>query len=146
MKRATIFAYGSNMSRKQIEDRAPSVQIIGRAQLNNMRFVCNKKSVDGSAKANIVKSDNDVVWGVLFEIDEEDLAILDLKEGGYFRVSVRVTTVNGEAVLAETYLSKKITNDHRSYKWYKDKIVTGAMEHGLPEDYVQFLRELPTKD
>jgi len=55
------FAYGSNMSTKWMQGRVSSAKPIGRAKLSDKRLVCNKKSEDGSGKANLVDAAGNVV-------------------------------------------------------------------------------------
>lgn len=142
-----VFAYGSNMKtvRMRSEDRAPSARSAGRARLLDVRLICNKKSADGSAKANIVDSPSDVVWGVLWEVDASDLTKLDVAEGGYQRELRKVLTDGGKTVAAEVFVSETLISDAVAYDWYKALLIEGAREHELPEEYVRYLESLPAK-
>lgn len=146
MNTRIIFAYGSNMNEEWLRSRAPSAEVIGRARLPNKRMVCNKKGKDGSGKANLVDSPKDVVWGVLYEIDSAELERLDKAEGGYQRTTLQILTEQGNTIEAEVYISTKLTNDATPYNWYKDLILKGAREHQLPEDYLEYLEQFPSKD
>lgn len=139
------FAYGSNMKTEQMTKRVPSAKVIGRARIVNRHLVCNKRSKNGSGKANLVHSPGDVVWGVLYEMDESDLPKLDKAEGGYRRVEVEVLDEQGGPIVAQTYVSKKLTDDTRAYEGYKNLILNGAREHQLPEKYIEDLESIPTK-
>jgi len=138
------FAYGSNMLTSKIKEVAPSAKAMGRAKLENYRLAVNKKSVDGSSKANLTKSAGDAVWGVLYEMDEGDLNRLDRSEGGYLRISIEVKANESGQVKAFVYLSSKLTNS-LPYHWYKRLIVDGAREHNLPAAYIDFLEQLPSQ-
>ena len=138
------FAYGSNMLTRKIREVAPSARPIGTAILENYLLVVNKKSLDGSSKANLLKIPGHLVWGVLYEIDEGELNRLDRSEGGYLRKSLEVKPTTGGEAKAFVYLSSKLTNS-LPYHWYKRFIVDGAREHGLPTVYVDFLEQLPSQ-
>ncbi|GIV89167.1 MAG: hypothetical protein KatS3mg055_1685 [Chloroflexus sp.] len=139
------FAYGSNMSLERLRSRIASVKVIGRAFLKDWNMVLNKRSRDGSGKANLVESPGDVTWGVLYEIHNSDLDTLDRVEGGYQRITVQVQQPDGTVVEAVTYISGNLTNDPRPYRWYKELILSGAREHNLPQDYIARLEGLPVK-
>ena len=108
-------------------------------------MLCNKKSDDGSAKANLIDDPRSEVWGVLYEIALSDLEKLDTVESGYRRITVKVLTQENESVPAETYISRKLTQEPVCYDWYKDWILKGAYEHALPGNYVEYLMQLPCK-
>jgi len=109
-------------------------------------MLCNKKSVDGSGKANLVDSPGDIVWGVLYEFDSKHLSDLDRIEGGYKRINISVTLPNGTQIEAQTYQSDKLTGDPVPFDWYKNLIVQGAREHNLPQEYIDYLKGIPSKE
>lgn len=143
--RILYFAYGSNMSSEYLRSRIASAELIGPAFLRDRRMLFDKRSKDGSGKANLVESPGTVTWGVLYEIDVQDLDTLDKVEGGYERVTVRVWKLDGNVVEAVTYISTNLTDDPRAYKWYKEFILSGARENNLPQDYIAYLKGLPVK-
>jgi len=143
--RVLYFAYGSNMSSERLRSRISFMQIISRALLKDWKVVFNKRSNDGSGKANLVESPGAVTWGVLYEIDVQDLDTLDKIEAGYEHTTVRIWTPDGNVVEAVTYISENLTDDPRAYKWYKELILSGARENNLPQDYIAYLEELPVK-
>lgn len=143
---ALYFAYGSNMKTTRIQGRVPGVRPAGRAQLLGFRLTFNRRStVDGTAKANLVESPGDVVWGVLFEIDPEGWVTVDEAEGGYVRREVRVVDDEERSIAAQTYISTQLTDDPRPTESYRRLIVEGALEHGLPEDYVAALEAVESR-
>lgn len=72
-------------------------------------MVFNKKSQNGDfAYANIVPSVYDYVEGVLYEISDQGLSVLDRYEGypdHYDRKKVEVQNSKGETIQAETYIA-----------------------------------------
>lgn len=140
------FAYGSNMLTARMMERVPSACVLKRAFLRDYKMVFNKKSADGSAKANLIRADGAVTWGVLYTISPDHLQTLDRYEKGYNRKMVTVETENGRSYDAWTYISENITGDMTAFTWYKEIIVKGAEEHNLPENYINYLKNLPTRE
>ncbi|MBI2485611.1 MAG: gamma-glutamylcyclotransferase [Deltaproteobacteria bacterium] len=145
-KKIIYFAYGSNMNTEIIrsESRVPSAKTIGRARLLNKLMVCNKESKDGSSKANLVDSPGDIVWGVLYEINSSEIGVLDRVEGGYRRTTLEVLNDSDDTINAEVYISTIVTTD-LPYDCYKKLILEGARKHQLPNDYLEYLEQLPSK-
>jgi len=140
------FAYGSNMLTRRLTaaDRAPSAKLVGIGYVEGRRLTFDKVSRDGSGKcdAEATGKKTDRVYGVVFEIALTDEAALDKAEGlknGYAEERVEVVTVAGETQ-SKTYIATKKEPVRRPYHWYKAITVAGAVEHGLPKDYVEWLR------
>jgi len=139
------FAYGSNMSSGHPRSRIVSAKRVGFAYLKDKKMLFNKRSVDVSGKANLTDSPGDVTWGVLYELDIQDLDTLDRVEGGYDRITVQAWKPDGDIVEAVSYISANLTDDPVAYEWYKEIVVAGAREQNLPQDYVSYLERLPSK-
>uniref|UniRef100_A0A6A7FNA9 gamma-glutamylcyclotransferase n=1 Tax=Hirondellea gigas TaxID=1518452 RepID=A0A6A7FNA9_9CRUS len=95
------------------------------------------------------------VWGVLWQLRREDISNLDSQEGvqvstcganiGVYRpLQVPVLRRStGERVVARTYqLIKPREKDRRPSKVYIDVIKKGAIENGLPKEYLDFLSNI----
>lgn len=139
------FAYGSNMATSQMQKRISSAKTLNTGYIRGWKVICNKRSKDGSGKANIVQQNEHCTWGVVYEIDTEDVLKLDRFEGGYNRVTVFVTIDDESSVSAETYISEDIIEEPVAFDWYKELIIIGAEEHGLPPAYVDTLREIRSR-
>lgn len=142
---ARYFAFGSNMSSARMTERIASAKSRGRGRLDEWGLVCNKAGLDGTAKANIEPRPGDVVWGVIYELDADELERLDAIEGGYRRVMVTVADEADHPRRCWTYTSGRLTSDERLLDWYRALIVTGATEHGLPRSYVARLQLLAAR-
>lgn len=70
------FAYGSNMSLKQMADRCPSSLFMGKGRLDGYRWQINQRGV-----ANIVECEGEYVEGLIYQIDAKDKRQLDRNEG-----------------------------------------------------------------
>lgn len=145
-----IFAYGSNMNINRLTQRVTSAIKVTNIFLTGYKLVCNKTSKDGSAKANILKSDipGEIVWGVLFKIDSKEKPLLDKVEGlgkGYNEDCLNFTDENNLKYVAQIYIAddKSINNNLSPYDWYKDFIVTGAIQNQLPDNYIAQLQSIP---
>jgi len=107
-----------------------------------------KKSDDGSGKATLIKSANtqDLVRGVLFKIDINDLSNLDAAEGegmGYNRDGhFTVSTESDEHVSSVAYIADSACCCEQSipYDWYRDLVLVGARYHQFPDDYLKNLQ------
>jgi hypothetical protein len=144
-----IFAYGSNMNLNRLIKRVSSAAKVSNAFLPGYRLVCNKVSKDGSAKANIIKTDNlaELVWGVLFSIDINEKSLLDRAEGlgmGYNEYKLTFLDDAGNTYTAQVYIadSKAIDNNLFPYDWYKEFIVSGAIQNKLPAEYISQLQSI----
>ncbi len=137
--KAMYFSYGSNMHADQMARRVSSASRVGLARLPGNRLVFNKRSADGSGKANLVESPDEAVWGVLYEMHHDDMNILDQYEVGYHRVGVCVY-VGDDPLTAYTHLSTSLTDRPLPYRWYKGLVLKAALEHGLPDDYLEYLK------
>ncbi len=145
MSRARIFAYGSNMHPGRMRERLPAAEILGVARLLGHRLVMNKRGRDGSAKANLERDARGQVWGVLWDLSLDERAHLDGFEGGYERIRVSLTRIEGEEVEAEVYVSERRIGEPVAYDWYKAYLVDAARHHGFPADYLTFLEALPSR-
>ena len=139
-------AYGSNMLSARIRSRVPSaadprvVALPGRAVLFHMR-----SWRDDSAKCDLALALDPaaIAYGVVFDIDPSDRPALDAAEScgrGYRRETFEI--VHGGRVLhpfAYVADAEAIESSLLPFTWYRDQVVAGAKEHGLPTDYVAAL-------
>ena len=138
------FAYGSNMSINRISERINDVKTLNIGLLLDFKLLFNKKSIDGTGKANIVYSPGDAVWGVVYKIYEDSMDKLDRIEVGYQRKTFIVLTEEGE-IEVNAYISYKLTNALPK-NYYKEFLLEGAVEHKLPDEYIDYLIGIPTSD
>lgn len=148
MSDVVYFAYGSNMSRRRLQARVPSAQVLGMGVLAGHALAFHKFSErDGSGKCDIVASVNETVYGVLFRIPAAELPVLDAHEGnghGYDRRVITLQNESGCAVEAWVYVATQIDPHTRAYRWYKHHVLEGAREAGLPAAYLQHIEAVAT--
>ena len=138
-----IFCYGSNMSSERITERCSSSSFISRASVIGWKLLFNKRSKDGSGKANLVwTGDESLVWGVIFDISEDQKSILDKFEGlgwGYDELKLLVISDLGEEIECVCYIAtddKYLEKSLKPHEWYKEFCLVGAREHNIPQDYI----------
>ena len=145
------FSYGSNMSSKRLIARVATAQAICKASLLRHTLKFHKEGMDGSAKCDASQTDNqdDRVLGVVFDIAPRDKTFLDRCEGkgnGYEIKTVELISDDGETIEAFTYYATSIDADLQPYHWYKEHVLRGALENGLPDVYVRLIREVQSVD
>lgn len=136
------FAYGSNMSTRRLRARTPSARVISTARLHQHTLVFHKESIDGSAKCHIEYTQNpdDIVHGVVYQLQLAEKPCLDKVEGlgnGYDEKQVPVIVPSGDEIIACTYYATHINRSLKPYHWYKEHVLRGAREHGLPGHYIE---------
>ena len=143
------FAYGSNMLTQRLAARVPSAANPLKFALHGYSLHFHKRSDDRSGKCNIVKTDaqSAVVYGVIFDVADGEIGILDEAEGagyGYRRDSL-ILELNGMPQAAAVYLAEAdyINDALRPYRWYRDLVLAGAEQHALPPDYRLNLEAIP---
>ena len=146
------FAYGSNLNLLDLSDwckrkkeKPPQLQNPEVAILENYRLDFTKYSPtrDGGV-ADIVYSTNDIVYGVVFDVSEDDVYILDKKEGHdyfYKRCRIKVKLLNEEifddVITYEVVDKEDFISPTRDYI---DIIINGATDFGLPENWINKLK------
>ncbi len=140
------FAYGSNMCSGRLRKRVPSAKPRFRARLKGHRLCFHKQSDDGSAKSDALTTNkpSDVVWGVVFEINQAEKAQLDAAEGlshGYNGATVTVLDEEGRGHEVFIYVADPdyINSELTPYSWYKRFVLEGARQHGLPPEYIRMI-------
>lgn len=145
------FAYGSNMLAERLGARCPSASFKAVASAPDWVLSFSKRSKDNSGKATIRKAPGDRVFGVVYEIDESDLPILDRYEGvgnGYVRDDSFVAFLeNSDTPLTTAaYIADPayINDALRPYDWYHGLVLAGARQYNLPTDYISMIESSPS--
>ena len=130
------FGYASNLDVETLKGRLKSEPVnLGVAVLPHFGFRFNFPNPDGTARANIVPSENESVYGLLFEIAEVDREFFLLSEPGYGFIEVEVFTANGKQK-ALTFISpKNIPGIFPSASYWKT-IIKGGKANKIPNSYL----------
>ncbi len=120
--------------------RCPSSRFLRPVLLEGYRFVYDGHSCKwNGAVANIIESENDIVWGGLFEIDQDNLAALDCYEGypdSYDKDWFMVKDDKGKSCKAITYF-RTAKEPGKPSKEYRETVMQGAKDCKLPEEYIR---------
>jgi gamma-glutamylcyclotransferase len=133
------FAYGSNMLEARLRGIAAGAKKIGIARLGAFRLRFRKISADGSGKCDIERTGSaaDAVLGVLYEIPEHHLRALEEHERGYRLTDIDVE-MGGKTERASVFLAldHRIDESRTPYDRYREIVVAGANEAGVPREYI----------
>ena len=76
------FAYGSNMSRRQMAERCPDHECLGIAVLKDHALCFPRTSpIRNCGVAGLAETPGAEVWGVVYRLHDGDLTALDRREG-----------------------------------------------------------------
>ena len=136
------FAYGSNMNWQQMQRRCPSAQFVCVARLPNYQFGITRHSrLRNCGTANVFPNADAAVWGIVYEVSEADLIVMDGFEDGYCRELLSVMPANnGDAsITALVYVAEVENNVPLPNAIYKRVMVEGAKHWQLPAPYLAML-------
>jgi gamma-glutamylcyclotransferase len=151
------FAYGSNMDSAQMKERCPSSRFVCRAKLPSHRLAFTLRSFSrGCGVADILLDEAKDVWGVVYELPENELEHLDESEdfrpgrpndqNEYTRENHYVWR-EGDAkrpLFVSLYRGHPQPNPPLPDCDYKTLIVEGARHWQLPSDYILELESIQT--
>lgn len=143
------FAYGSNMEKEQMQRRCPNHRFLAVARLDHYTLAFTRYSDrwDGGV-ADLLPERGKVVHGVLYEISQNDLILLDQYTGYpncYSRGDVMLETTSRDQLPALTYFAVRQGGIKPSRR-YLDQILKGARAYHLPQDYISFLKSIETQE
>jgi hypothetical protein len=144
------FAYGSNMSARRLVARVPSARVFTTGFVTRHRLVFDKLSQDGSGKCDCEYTGvaDDSVYGVIFGVALRDRPVLDRFEGagaGYESKTVQIEPAAG-GLAALTYIATNKRLGLTPYHWYKQHVLIGAREAGLPASYIHAVEAVASVD
>ncbi|MDV3134095.1 poly-gamma-glutamate hydrolase family protein [Mycobacterium sp. 29Ha] len=134
--RHTYFAYGSNLCVRQMARRCPGAVDPRPATLADHDWLINERGV-----ATVEQFDGSQVHGVVWQLTDTDLATLDSAEGvpvRYRRDRLTVHTDDGP-YQAWVYIDHRV-EPGPPRPGYLERVVDGALHHGLPQRWIDFLR------
>ena len=149
------FAYGSNMHSAQMMERCPSATFVCRAKLPFHRIAFTLKSIERECGvADVLYDEGKGVWGVVYELSENELKDLDKDES--FRPGRRddqnkytrekhYVWPEGDvkrALLVWLYRGHPQLDPPLPSHEYKKLIVEGARHWNLPAEYIRELESI----
>ncbi|MBP0016256.1 MAG: gamma-glutamylcyclotransferase [Cyanobacteria bacterium SBLK] len=137
-----VFMYGSNLHPLRLQSRAPSWDgNYTRAFLSDRELRFNKRSRKYIVAANIIPHPTRRVWGIIVNLNSDDLQAMDGYEGcptNYNRIWASPCLEGGEIVKTHTYQAHPdtILEGKHPTPNYLQYVLEGARLCGLPEDYI----------
>ena len=127
MNTIKYFAYGMNTSVSNMQERCPGAAVICNAVLAGYELQFKKH-------CDVVQNSKSVVYGVLWDISEEDALMLDALECVpvyYTRKMVYVTISGGTQVEAMLYVMNDRYELDPPDDFYLEMVAKGYRENGL---------------
>jgi gamma-glutamylcyclotransferase len=145
------FAYASNMAPNVITRLCPRHIYLGVAHLADHRLAFTRRSMKTqTGVADVVRAPGATVWGVLYTIDDNELAAVDRKEGhdwAYKRITLLVRLAGGTERAAVTYtVRSKEPSEVPPSRQYLDLVIAAARERGLPGEYIEQIEAISVAD
>ena len=130
-----------------MQRRCPSARFVCVARLRDYRFAIARHSrLRNCGTANIFAEKGSEVWGIVYDVSEPDLTILDGYEDGYQRemLVVRSSGDSQDPVEALVYIAQKEDTVPLPNPEYKRLIIDGARHWNIPESYCSMLEQIQT--
>lgn len=144
------FAYGSNLYQPQMKDRCASTTLVARVSLPGyvLSFPRISKMWNHCGVASIEREEGAVTYGVVYDISDDDLVLMDGFEGtdigSYTRKPVTVFTDDRSKTAIECWTYFATPQDGKPFfpsPAYLTAIIKGAEMHGIPPDYIKDLKK-----
>ncbi len=116
-----------------MEDRCPDHRVIAQGILKGYRWIITTKGY-----ANIVKSEKDEVYGIVYEISDSDERSLDnweIKKAGYHKEMVTVEC-EGQPLECLVYVDSVLEIGPPRQEYIK-RINKGLSDANLPQVYIE---------
>jgi len=139
------FAYGSNMNWPQMQRRCPTSRFARIARLPGYGFgIARHSRLRDCGTANIFIDPGSEVWGIVYDVTENDLMTMDGFEDGYSRAKVFVHNINIKPSPLEVivYIAPKETVVPLPNAEYKRLLLEGARYWKLPAEYSFMLEQI----
>ncbi len=142
-----FFVYGDNLNPTQLKRRAPEHQFVCKGSLpdHTLQF-CRWSSQWRCGLASVGPSPGEQVWGIILEITDEDLKILDdfegeVVEGAFRHLPITVINEEGEKMLVMTHAATPI-GKFKPKEHYLEWVIKGVNHWKLPEACLESWRSL----
>ena len=134
-----FFIYADSLNPTQLKRRAPEHKLLFSAYLPDHTIQFGRWSSQWRCGlATVVPSQGERVWGVVFELTDEDVKELDkfegdLPEGAFRHLEVTVMTEDEQKELVTTHVAQTI-GKFKAKDHYLDWIFAGINHWKLPEE------------
>jgi len=145
------FAFGSNMNQNRMKKRKVKFTQKFKGSIRDWQLVFNKINdrKEGAGFANIIPKESSIVEGIIYEVNEESIQKLDVREGfpnHYQRLEMPVWDDMGRFFKCATYIANpnKIKENLKPERWYLNHLLEG--KEFLSENYFSDLKNIETLD
>jgi len=141
------FGYGSNLNQGFLRQYCPGAEFVMKAYLPNyeVQFRFWSKRRQGGI-STIIERPGGLVHGVIYEVPEAELLVLDelesVPQGLYRREKFLVLGEEGGWQEADLYRVADPQGPFKPSTSYVELMLTGAREHGLDPEYVRKIEEI----
>jgi gamma-glutamylcyclotransferase (GGCT)/AIG2-like uncharacterized protein YtfP len=141
------FGYGSNLNKGFLRQYCPGAEFVMKAYLPNyeVQFRFWSKRRQGGI-STIIEKPGGLVHGVIYEVPEEELKVLDVLEsvprGLYRREAFLVLGEDGGWHEADLYRVARPQGPFTPSRGYVELMLSGAREHGLDPGYVKRIESI----
>lgn len=145
------YSYGSFLDFQTLKKHCPNAKIVCKAVLPNWEVQFNhmSKAYQGGV-SGIEPALNELVWGMVYDVPEDELMYLDtiegVPEGSYYRHTIIVVKEDGTPIKVYTYRTTNPRGPYKPTKKYLGLIVNGAKANNFDPSYILRLESLETID
>jgi hypothetical protein len=137
------------MNWPQMQRRCSSARFVCTARLPGYRFAIARHSrLRDCGTANVVPEAGSAVLGIIYEVSESDMLIMDSFEDGYSRHQILVYSIEGNPFELEVivYIAPQEVGVPLPTAEYKRLMLEGARHWRLPAAYCFMLDQLEAAD
>lgn len=139
------FAYGTLLDVQGMQKFAPSAKPLGIMKLKGYRMGFGACKRDGVTGCTLDVAPDDVMYGIQYELSQEDMEKLDeaaVSEDMWARKEITLIDGDGNEVPSVTYEIPGLTRMIAPSDDYVRPIFKGLEELDLPESYVVHMRQI----
>ena len=140
------FAYGTLLDLESMQSITPSAKSLGVMKLDGYRMGFAKCHDNSSGGCTLVDEEGGVIYGIQYEMSDEDLAVLDKAAGvdkGLWRHRpIEITDQDGNVFSSSTYFIPDPTGPEAPTDDYVRPILKGLADLPIPSEYVEKMKNI----
>jgi gamma-glutamylcyclotransferase (GGCT)/AIG2-like uncharacterized protein YtfP len=144
------FGYGANIDPEFFKNRIENFKFLGVAKLHGYEFLFNMPcEYKDKGFGGIQPKENAVVYGTLYILNKDSIALLDCLEWvpfKFYRREVLHVSHGKETVPAHVYIPCFPRLNLFPTPGYQNLLVQGASRVKLPNEYIEYLKSFQSKD
>lgn len=146
-----LFLYCEWLDSDLVKRYVPNAKFETKVTLADYKVAFTAFHEDGSdviksGGCHLESAPGNLLYGVLYEVSEDDVALIDrltrVEFGSYTKKYIEVNGENGKIYQTVSHSIKNPTSKSSPSTEYMDHMIKGAHEFGFPEAYIQQLEEL----